>query len=289
MKNVFIIEDEPAIIELIVKDYTTDFQFKTFDSIYGAQASIDDRLIPDVIILDMENTNYDNHEFCHHLKLSKATKHIPIIIIKRDLESSEGIQGLKIGADYYLEKPIQKQELITALHQLTDLTPPPNKKGEKKGLIQMEMEFLIQSDEKYLKQVNDLVGSLLRKGNFEQRFLNMLRYCVLEMGKNCVEWGNRNNLKKIVKISCLLTPRVLKLKFSDQGSGFNFDPYLIEEYDPLDEIINREEEGIRRGGFGIFSIRNYMDLVTYNKLGNEVLLIKHLEENPLVGELRPQN
>jgi anti-sigma regulatory factor (Ser/Thr protein kinase) len=43
-------------------------------------------------------------------------------------------------------------------------------------------------------------------------------------------------------------------------------------------VVEREQRGIRPGGFGILLARNLVDELLYNEKGNEVLLIKYLAE-----------
>jgi anti-sigma regulatory factor (Ser/Thr protein kinase) len=54
-------------------------------------------------------------------------------------------------------------------------------------------------------------------------------------------------------------------------------PHAASDEDPIGHIDIRNELGIREGGFGIMLARGLVDKFWYNKLGNEVTLVKYFE------------
>lgn len=72
----------------------------------------------DLIILDVVLPDRSGFEICRELKESDDTRKIPIIICSTKGTEMDKFWGLKQGADVYLAKPIDQEELIQALKQL---------------------------------------------------------------------------------------------------------------------------------------------------------------------------
>ena len=105
----------------------------------------------------------------------------------------------------------------------------------------------------------------------------------MEMGGNAIEWGHRKNADLTLRITYRIDPKSVTLIIKDQGPGFNPGniPHAASDEDPVGHLELRNELGIREGGFGIMLARGLVDDFWYNKAGNEVTLIKHLEQAPI--------
>lgn len=77
--------------------------------------------IPDIIISDVMMPEKDGFEVCEMLKTNEATSHIPIILLTALAEVEARIKGLKRGADAYLAKPFEEEELLVRISSLIKL------------------------------------------------------------------------------------------------------------------------------------------------------------------------
>jgi DNA-binding response OmpR family regulator len=66
---------------------------------------------PDIVILDIRLPDIDGFEVAHRLRTNRLTKDIPIIFLTERRNRSDRLQGLELGADDYLTKPFDVQEL----------------------------------------------------------------------------------------------------------------------------------------------------------------------------------
>lgn len=74
--------------------------------------------IPDLILSDVMMPNTNGLELCEALKTNVLTSHIPIILLTAKADQTAKIQGLSRGADAYLTKPFQKEELLVRIQSL---------------------------------------------------------------------------------------------------------------------------------------------------------------------------
>jgi len=67
--------------------------------------------LPHLIVLDIMLPDIDGYEVCRQLRTNTRTSHIPIIFLTQKDERSDRLQGLELGADDYITKPFDIEEL----------------------------------------------------------------------------------------------------------------------------------------------------------------------------------
>jgi len=67
--------------------------------------------LPNVIVLDIMLPDMDGYDVCRQLRNTLRTSHIPVIFLTQKDERSDKIKGLELGADDYITKPFDVEEL----------------------------------------------------------------------------------------------------------------------------------------------------------------------------------
>lgn len=125
----------------------------------------------------------------------------------------------------------------------------------------------------FRSQLNDLPDELCDK----------LAMALEELLGNSIEHGCAIEPKCGVDLSCIRTSRLLLFQLRDAGPGFSLDSIPHAAFsnppeDPLKHAEYRSQMGLRPGGFGILLVKQIADELIYNELGNEVALIKYLDQ-----------
>ena len=112
-----LIEDNRDVALYIASILKEDYQIHFAKN---GQQGIDQaiELVPDIIISDVMMPIKDGYEVCKTLKTDERTSHIPIILLTAKATHSDKIVGLRYGADAYLTKPFDKEELLLRLEKL---------------------------------------------------------------------------------------------------------------------------------------------------------------------------
>lgn len=228
---------------------------------------------PDALVLDVMLPGMSGFEVCQHLKFRRETNNIPILMLTAlDDEKARG-KGLRVGADRYLTKPFEPDQLLSELRSTLD-----HSRQLSEGGIRTAIQFQMHSDSHLREQLNDLLSDLFLQTPLSEEDIGRIRYAVLEMVQNAVEWGNRHRSDLEVTISYEVTNETIKFVITDQGEGFNPQslPHAANDEDPVAHMTIREKLGLRDGGFGILITKGMVDEFRYNDAGNEVTLIKYL-------------
>ncbi|NRB51854.1 MAG: response regulator [Saprospiraceae bacterium] len=78
-------------------------------------------MVPDLIICDVMMPEMDGYEVCKKLKQEERSSHIPIVMLTAKVDTDSRLQGLRQGADAYLGKPFNPEELELRLANLLQL------------------------------------------------------------------------------------------------------------------------------------------------------------------------
>jgi two-component system alkaline phosphatase synthesis response regulator PhoP len=123
MNRICIVEDEESIGELVRMNLEMEnFEVKLFNHGGKAMANLQELLSSDLLILDVMLPEKSGLEICAEVR---KTSDVPILILSAKGSTADRIQGLKLGANDYLAKPFDLEELLLRVNNLL-----PRKEGK---------------------------------------------------------------------------------------------------------------------------------------------------------------
>lgn len=133
------------------------------------------REVPDLIICDIMMPEIDGYGVLEALSDHHKTQHIPFIFLSAKTEHKEVRMGMDMGADDYLTKPCEEEELLSAIKSRLAKSTLLNQVSEK------QQEANPQQEEGNLKNVPELIAFLGDKGEIQN----------YEKGESIYEQGDR--------------------------------------------------------------------------------------------------
>lgn len=117
-KKVLIIEDDPsflrAVSHIIEKEgYSV---ITASNGMTGLRMATESK--PDLLILDVMLPGLDGFEICNRLRNEAQTAKLPIIMLSAKGQETDKTTGLKVGANEYLTKPIDRALLLEKVTSL---------------------------------------------------------------------------------------------------------------------------------------------------------------------------
>jgi DNA-binding response OmpR family regulator len=109
--KILIVEDDLDVAEML-NAYFRVQGYEVFTVNWGEDGIRSCQTVhPDLVILDIRLPDIDGYEVAHRLRSDRRTAEIPIIFLTEKRDRSDRLQGLELGADDYITKPFDVQEL----------------------------------------------------------------------------------------------------------------------------------------------------------------------------------
>ncbi|MFN3309732.1 MAG: response regulator transcription factor, partial [Anaerolineales bacterium] len=111
-KNVLVVEDDEIVARTIERSLRGE-EFKITVANSGVEGlKVARRLIPDIVILDVVMPGMDGYTVCREMRADPALADVPILFLTAKIKDEDKIAGFNAGADDYLSKPFNIDELI---------------------------------------------------------------------------------------------------------------------------------------------------------------------------------
>ena len=167
---ILFVEDSPD-----VRSYVNDLLKPDYKVLLAERAEKGIELalqnMPDLIISDLMMPGMDGIEFCNKIKSDWQTSHIPFILLTAKVTDESKIEGLETGADDYLTKPFNYEELAVRIKNLIEQRRRLREKFSKEINIQPEKLTSNAVDGEFIQRVLSAAEKNLGKAEFDTEHL----------------------------------------------------------------------------------------------------------------------
>lgn len=160
-----LIEDNPDVVRhtttLLQEQYRVEVARDGQEGLQKAMESI-----PDLIISDLKMPLMNGYQVCEALKTDKRTSHIPIILVSARADQQARNEGFKSGAEAYLIKPFNREELFIRLAQLIELRRRLQERYQNMAPIPPSDDPQFQQEDAFIRKLQYLIDEHLDDENF---------------------------------------------------------------------------------------------------------------------------
>jgi two-component system sensor histidine kinase/response regulator len=137
-KKILIADDNPDNVELLRKRLSTQ-GYDTAAAFDGEEAlQVIQKESPDLLILDVMMPKMDGYEVLRRLKQDEGYRNLPVILLTAKKEIPDKLKGLDIGADDYITKPFNPQELLARVRSLLTLREEQERKSQDEKMTALD-------------------------------------------------------------------------------------------------------------------------------------------------------
>jgi len=228
-----IVEDNSDVRNYIKDNLKKEyFTVEAVDGEDGWNKSIEQ--IPDLIISDVMMPKMDGFQLCNKLKTDERTSHIPVIMLTAKAAKQDKIEGYETGADDYIMKPFEPDELRARIKNLIEQRKRLHAYFQKKGIIELNQTNITSVDKKFLQKAFEIITQNISDASFtietfaENLYVSksLLRKKIVSLtGEPPVELVKRIRLKKAAE---LIEKNFGNLSEIALEVGFNNPAYFSE-------------------------------------------------------------
>ncbi|MEM6629676.1 MAG: ATP-binding protein [Bacteroidota bacterium] len=164
---VLLVEDNPDLREHIGQILNKRYRvLSAEDGVKGERLAIEH--IPDIIISDVMMPKKDGYQLCNDLKSNTKTSHIPILMLTAKAGQDNKMEGLTLGADAYVIKPFNSEELLIRINNLINNRVKLWEYFNAMEFVVVEDLDVQSVDDQFLQQVMHIIRS-----NVDNEFLSV--------------------------------------------------------------------------------------------------------------------
>ena len=145
-------------------------ELRDFYNFYGASDGAEGyemavEILPDLIISDIMMPAMNGFEFCQKIKHNMVTSHIPVILLTAKTSTENQIKGFESGADAYIPKPFNFEQLIATANAIIENRNRLREKFNTDKVLS-DMPIKNTADDKFIQKVTDMVTSNISEVDF---------------------------------------------------------------------------------------------------------------------------
>ena len=253
---------------------------------------------PDIVVTDLQMPELDGLGLIRRVRMHHPR--VPVVLMTAHGSEDLAVEALEAGAASYVPKSVMPEKLLDTVEQVLAVSRADRNLDRLAQCVAWaEFALHLENDAALIDPLVDVVQRLVDKVQLcddtgrvrvgialEEALLNALYRGNLELSFEQMQEDRANLLQGLsmgmaeqrrtqppysdrkIFVKVHVSPDELRLLVRDEGPGFDVTP-VADSDDP--STLARE------GGRGLVLMRTFMDEVTYNDLGNEVVMIKRKE------------
>lgn len=248
--TLLVVEDSPEMQAFVVKQLTSEYNVLT--ALNGVEAlKVLKEQVVNLVISDIMMPEMDGLELCEHLKSVLDYSHIPIILLTAKTTLQAKIEGMKLGADVYIEKPFSVEYLKVCVANLLSNREKLHAAFAHSPFIQTNSMAVTKADEAFLKSLNELVVANMQNPDFclddMASLLNMSRSSLNRKIRGVLDMTPNDyiRLERLKKAAQLLKEGECKVNEVCYMVGFNTPSYFTKcfqkQFGTLPRNVGRKE------------------------------------------------
>jgi DNA-binding response OmpR family regulator len=117
-KRILVVDDELSIRMLLDNFLSEDYTVITKDNGYEAMSWIKEGNTADLILVDIEMPMINGYELTESIRKQPGMQNVPIVMLSSKQKSEDRIKSFTSGADDYLQKPFNPEELLIRIQSI---------------------------------------------------------------------------------------------------------------------------------------------------------------------------
>ncbi len=165
LPRILLVEDNADLRYYLRKSLKQQFMLlEAEDGEKGISIAIQE--VPDLIITDLMMPKANGLELCHQLKEDERTSHIPVILLTAKADIETKLQSYRHGADDYISKPFQMEELQVRIENLLLNRKRIQEKYARHLTLSPKAVPVTSVDERFLKRAMEVVEKFIGDSSF---------------------------------------------------------------------------------------------------------------------------
>lgn len=231
--SLLVVEDSKEMQAFIVKQLATEYHILTADNGVEALKVLKEKTV-NLVISDIMMPEMDGLELCQHLKSELETSHIPVVLLTAKTTLQAKIEGMKLGADVYIEKPFSVEYLKVCVANLLKNREKLQASFVNSPFVQTNSMAMTKADEAFLKNLKEVILENMQNPDFSlddmASLLNMSRSSLNRKIKGVLDMTPNDyiRLERLKKAAELLKEGNCKINEVCYMTGFNTPSYFAK-------------------------------------------------------------